>query len=115
MSMTDTGELNFTFDATETVKSVKLSNNGFIKFLVFDLPNFTNAITGVVTILDKDGYTLYTSGSLAENAIATAGASIGAAVTGGIPVDYNYTMILTLSGAAGGTGGTAVVKAYIQG
>ena len=69
-------------------------------------PNYTTAVSGILTIKDKDGYTLYTGDSKNENTTAV--------VTGlTVPMDYGYTITLTLNAAAGGTH-DAVVKLYIE-
>jgi ABC-type uncharacterized transport system permease subunit len=106
--------IQYDFDATATVITHEVQENGWLQLFKVDLPNFSNSITAVLTIVDRNGYTLYTSGSLTKNQVTTVGDSITAAELGAIPVDYRYTFILTLSGAAGGTGGSAKVALYIK-
>lgn len=102
------------FGATGTTGTYKLTEcNGFIKNLIIKVPDFTNVVTATVQILDDDGDILYDSGAKAKNAIYSLG-NIAAAELGEIPVSYNYTVSVVISGVAGGTGGTVTVKAYIE-
>lgn len=75
--------------------------------IVMELPNFTNGITVKLEVKDPDGTVLYDTGAKNENA------------------NYNFlvdipfsgetlTLALTLSGAAGGTGGDVVLKIYAE-
>lgn len=97
----------FSYGATDSAKSQTLHENGFIKAIVYVLPNFTTAVSGVLTIKDQDGATLYTSAAINENA-TTVVASLN------IPVDYQFTTTFTLNDVAGGSGGNAVVTYYIN-
>jgi hypothetical protein len=104
----------FVFGAAQTVLTSTLQENGWINVIRVDLPTFTNTVTGVVTITDRDGYVVYASGSLTMGAITAIGDSIAAAELGSVPCDLNYSMTLTLSGVPGGTGGTAKVLMYLK-
>lgn len=102
------------FGATGTTGTYKITEcNGFIKNLIIKVPDYTNTITTTVQILDDDGEVLYDSGAKAQNTDYPLG-GIGAAELGAIPVSYNYTVSVVLSGVAGGTGGTVQVKMYIE-
>lgn len=91
-----------------TVATAKSAENGFIKALVYVLPNLTTAVSGVLTIQDKDGHTLYTSGAIAENAVTL--------VSGlDIPIDHGFTFTFTLNAGSGAaTEETIYVKAYVK-
>ena len=104
----------FTFDAATTTLTQEIQENGWARVIKVDVPNFTNAITATLTITDRNNYPVYTSTALAKNAVAAIGSLITAADPGAVPVDYRYTLNITLSGAAGGTGGTVKVMMYLQ-
>lgn len=107
-------KLTFVFDATTTTLTRKIQENGHITHLVVVTPNMTNAVTSTLTIKDADSYTIYTSAALNETTTTVIGASIAAARTGSIPVDYNNDFTVTLSGAAGASGGTVQVVCFIE-
>ncbi len=104
----------FVFDASTTELVQKVQENGWVNLLLVDVPNFTNAITATVTIKDPDGYSLWTKAAIAKNAVAKYGAGPDAAVYGSYPIGYDYTITVTLSGAAGGTGGNLSVLQYMS-
>lgn len=107
-------KLRFIFDATTTTLTRKIQENGFITKLIVVTPNMTNAVTSTLTITDVDGLTTYATAALAENLTTSIGATIAAAETGSIPVDYNDTFTVVLSGAAGAGGGTVDVVCFIE-
>ena len=103
-----------TFGATDTTGTYKITEcNGFIHNMIIKVPNFTNAVTATIQILDDDGDELYNSGAKAKNATYPLG-GIAAAELGDVPLSYNYTCVVTLSGAPGGSGGTTTVKMYVK-
>jgi hypothetical protein len=81
--------------------SVPLSN---CTHLLLRLPNFTNVITTVVSILNEAGIEMYASSSLARNDDHL--------VKPDVPIQSSYVLRLSLSGAAGGTGGVAIAKLW---
>jgi hypothetical protein len=95
------------FDAVETVKTFKIQENGSMTDLAVVMPNFTNAITGTLTIEDEDGVVLYTKAAIARNATTIVN-------TLSVPVDRNYIGRLTLSGAGGAGGGTVSAKIWVD-
>lgn len=104
----------FVFDAATTVLTQEVQENGFCSVIIADVPNFTNAINATLTVKDRRGYTLFTSVALARNVVTNIGDTITAADFGDIPIDNRYTLTVTLSGAAGGAGGTVKVMLYIR-
>lgn len=96
-----------TFAATGTTFTWKLQENGVIDMAIIVTPNFTNAVTTVVTITDTDGYTIWTSDAFPENST-----SVRPGIN--IPSDYNYTVTVTLSGVAGVGGGDVIVVFFVQ-
>lgn len=86
-----------TYAAADTVKSTTYDINGFLRFLIVEMPNFTTAATGVLTILNSDGNTLYTSVAIAEN-----GTSNVIIADGYVPLTGETTFTLTLNAGAGG-------------
>lgn len=107
-------KMSFVFDATTTALTQQIQENGYITHLVVVTPNMTNAVTSTLTIKDADSNTIYTSAALNETTTTVIGATIGAAETGSIPVDYNNVFTVTLSGAAGASGGTVQVACFIE-
>jgi hypothetical protein len=99
----------FTYATGDTAKTQTISENGFIRSIVYVLPNFTTAATGVLTIKDTDGNTLYTSAAINDNNLS-APQLVSSLV---IPVDYGYTATLTLNDVAGGAH-TGYVNLYIN-
>lgn len=102
----------FAFDATTLTLTQTVQENGFIQMLIADVANFTNAITVTVSILDTDGYVLWTKATIAKNAVARVDA-LSTPALGSVPVDYGYKVKVDLSGEAGGTGGAVKVLTYI--
>jgi hypothetical protein len=98
----------FQFAATGTTQKFRINNSGYITDFILTLPNFTNAVTGTLTIEDDEGNTLYTDAGAPR-------ARNGTYVVTGIrvPVDEGFNFNLTISGVAGGTGGLAKVKAFL--
>lgn len=95
------------FDDTTTQLAKILSSSGIINTLVLVLPNFTNVVTGTISILDDDSYVLYTSAAKNRNTTSV--------LTGlAIPCDRNFKVRVDLDGAAGGTGGNVVTKIYLE-
>jgi hypothetical protein len=75
--------------------------------VVVDMPNWTNAVTGVLSVFNAEGTEIYASAALARNTVH----QITDAV---IPFSENLTAQLVLSGAPGGAGGTCPVYIYFE-
>ena len=102
------------FGDSGTTGSYKITEcNGFVHNMIINVPDFANNVTATVTILDDDGDTLYTSSALTKNTTTSLG-GIAAAELGDVPLSYNYTCRITLSGDAGAGGGTVTVKMYAK-
>lgn len=86
----DTGDVTITEDI-----------NGILQTIIFTVPNYTNSITGQLVIKDDQGNTIYDS---EEKTKAT---TYKVAVTE--PLYGKCSFVLSISGAAGGTGGSMVV------
>ena len=94
------------FTATGTTGTYKITeSNGFIERMIIKVPTFTNVVTATIQILDDDGDVLFDSGAKAM------GTNYPLA-TVYIPLMYNYTTNVILSGVPGGAGGTVRVKMY---
>jgi hypothetical protein len=107
-------KMSFVFGATGTTATQKIQENGFIRKIIIVTPDMTAAATSTLTIKDAEGLTTYTSSAINEATTSTVGATIAAAATGTIPVDYNDIFTITLSEAAGAGGGTVIVVCYIE-
>lgn len=96
----------FTYDATTTTATANTVNeSAFVRSIAVVVPNFTNAITVTLSIKDKDGYEVISKAAIAKNATTVF-------LKEEVPVYYDSTLTITLSGAAGGTGGTVAVVLY---
>jgi len=97
--------LSFTFTDTSTVvdKYFPVMMPGWCKFIKVKVPNFTNAITATLTIYDPDGDVIYTKADIAKNAVTLEEGKT-------LPIHPKAKVNVTLSGAAGGTGGTVLVR-----
>ncbi len=96
------------FVAADDVKTFKCCHIGYLTGFLLVMPNFATAIQGVITINDKDGYLLYTSGNIAENGTTLTNP------TNNIPVGIDDVITLTLNDVAGLGGGTVVSKLYVE-
>lgn len=95
-----------TYAAGDSAKSTTLFENGIMIGYTLVQPNYTTAVSGILTIKDKDSYTVYTGDSKAENTTA-----VVMGLT--IPMGREYTATLTLNDVAGGAH-TATLKLYID-
>lgn len=95
------------FADTGTTKSWEVYANALTHTIIVVVPAFTNAITVVLSITNSDSNEIYASGSLAKGTTHI--------IASEKPLIGKHTMLLTLSGAAGGTGGTVKTTLYLQG
>jgi hypothetical protein len=106
----------FEYAATGTVVTHSSDVNGWINKMIVVMPAFaTNTPTAVITIVDPESITVYTSAALASGSTTILGDLIGSADFGDVPIgEHPWTVTCTLSGAAGGTGGTVLVAMYLK-
>ena len=97
----------FAFGATDTSLSMNMCDNGVMTHYTITTPNFTNNSTTTLSIKDPDGTTIWT-GSAHNERLTALVASLS------VPVGQGFTLVATLSGAAGGTGGSVVVATFID-
>lgn len=99
-----------TFDTADTVQYFDAEKcNGFLRFLIVSLPNFTTAATAILTITDADSYVIYCSDILTENAQHNIPIEDGL-----VPLVGTNRFTLTLNAGAGGDDEIAYVKAYYR-
>jgi hypothetical protein len=96
------------FGAADTVKTATVHFRGEVKNLALRMPNFTNSVTGTLALNDEDGITFYSQAAIPENADSPY--TVERYFSGGL-----ITVSLTLSGAPGGTGGTATLVLHAKG
>lgn len=77
-----------------------------VGMIMLVLPNWTNVVTATLEIKDADGYVMLSKTGVARNTTTKYNGSDGYWVSGA------YSIVLTLSGAPGGSGGTAYVVTY---
>lgn len=100
----------YTIAATGTTFDETMWGHGTLKHYVAYIPKYTNSTeTTTLSILDGNGYTVYT-GSAHDTSAAAASFTAAPALT----ISGSYKVRLTLSGAAGGTGGTAYVYFVLE-
>lgn len=97
-------KFTFTIGAAETTKTENFILEGEIGALFVRMPNWTNVVTGVVSVLDQDGYEVVASSALARN--------LDHKVAADWPLPGSQTLKVVLSGVPGGTGGDVIVVAY---
>ena len=90
--------------AAETTITQSFILEGEIGALFVRMPNWTNNVTGVVSLLDQDGYEVVASSALARNADHKVPASW--------PLPGSQTLKVVLGGVPGGAGGSVIVVAY---
>ena len=103
--------MTLTFATADTVMSALPRVEGLLWQITVVLPNFTTAATAILTITDKDGYNIYTSGSLAKNGTHLCRTPTS---TFPVPIDSGCTFTLTLNDQAGGAH-VAEVVAWVKG
>jgi len=103
--------MSLVYATADTVKSAKPQVEGLLWQITVVQPAFTTARTAVLTITDKDGYVIYTSGTLNYNATTNL---FSTGVTFPVPIDSGCQFTLTLNAGAGGSG-TAEVIAWVDG
>jgi len=105
----------FGYGATGTVVTHSSDVSGWINKMIVTVPNFTNAPTATITIIDPESITVYTSAALVNNSTTPLGDLIGSADFGEVPIgNHPWKITCTLSGVAGGTGGTVLVAMYLK-
>lgn len=97
--------LPYSFSAIGTELSMSFSGQSHIHSIVLELPSFTNSPTATLTIVNDQGVELYNSGAKADRANYVL-------LVDRIVAENNGTFVLTLSGDAGGSGGTAYISIY---
>jgi hypothetical protein len=104
--------LRFPIAADKTTASAEIRRNKDITGgkpyqIDVDMPNWTNAVTGTLSVKNTDGSEIYSKSSLAKNVVTTINDAV-------FPFAENLTVTLTLTGVPGGTGGTAAVYFYFE-
>jgi hypothetical protein len=93
----------FVFDEDDLTKTQALGVFGLLKHLHLVVPAFTNVVTATVTITDSSGRILWTSAAKAKGTsynLESETEWIDQVIAG------DLTMKVTVSGVAGGSGGT---------
>ena len=97
------------FGASDTTKTSDVTGTvggGLVHTLVVVLPDWTNAVTATVTIVNQYSESLYSSSALAENDTYVLKLDC--------PISDAMDWKVTLSGAPGGSGGNVTLRPYIQ-
>jgi hypothetical protein len=100
--------VSYVFDATTLAISKTLHINGYITDINLVIPNYTNTINTSVSIQRANGYEIWNSGAKSQNATYEVPTPMTDADKVDIPVDYDYLMVVTLAGVAGGTANKTV-------
>jgi hypothetical protein len=99
---------SFIFDEDDLTKTAAIAYNGLVKNLHLVVPAFTNVVTATVTLIDASSRVLWTSAAKAKGASYNLEAPTETEWVDQL-VDNTLTWKITLSGVAGGTGGTVVL------
>lgn len=97
-------------------KTVKFEGEELVYFLL-ECYDATNAVTRTVSIIDANTVTVWTDGTArADNSKNSIPVFITDGVTKslGLPLDGTYTVRITLSDVAGGTGGTDYLTLFVK-
>lgn len=112
-------KFSFAVAAAGTNFDLPIHEDGEFSYMTLKTPNFTNAVTSTLQILDKDGDVIWdmTVNSL-NNTVAIA-AQAETTLTNyqlqfPVPIHRGYTLRTVLSGVAGGAGGTVKAVLYIK-
>jgi hypothetical protein len=97
-------EVEFAFGAVSTEKEVQSVIEGEIKQIHLRVPNFANNVTLALSIEDEAGYEIFTSGAKARNTTHNLKATD---LDQSVLIAGTFKFKATLSGDAGGEGGTA--------
>lgn len=102
---------SFVFEADDTSKVAAISGiTGEVAKIVLILPDWTNTVTGVVTMNNGDSKEVFKSATKAQNdEYDITLARHECLIVGATGEEWK----ITLSGVPGGTGGTATLTAYI--
>lgn len=103
---------SFAFDEADLTKTSPISYNGLVKHLHLVVPNFTNAVSTMVTLVDASGRVLWTSEPKAKNASYNLDIDLEWADQ---LVDSTLFWTINLSGVPGGTGGTVALMSRYYG
>jgi hypothetical protein len=100
---------SFVFAATGTTATATIHENGYLTDYILVAPNFTNSVTSTLSIADDSTspVTIWTGDAKNENATSVVNSL-------SVPVDRGFTITCTISGVAGGTGGTVTTHLFIQ-
>ena len=99
---------SFVFDADDLVKTTVIAYNGLVKHLHLVVPNFTNVVMVTVILVDASGRIVWTSAAKAKNASYNLELDTAAQWADQL-VDSTLIWTVTISGVAGGAGGTVVL------
>lgn len=106
--ITEISAIPFPFTASSTTATyvLRVSNGVTTDMVVISVPNFQNAPTVTFSIVSPSGYTVYSIAALPNSAVTT--------IFPYRPIMGNTSFTLTLSGGAGGSGGTALMDIYLE-
>ena len=93
--------------------TIDASDGFFMPFCVLKTPNFTNAVTIVVSITDADGMELYNSGAKARNTTYPLYPQ-ATNMAPGVPLCGIVTVTLTCSADPGAGGGDILFTPYLM-
>lgn len=105
--------LSYVFDDTDTSEDAYLPDRILGRFahaIKVKAPDFTNAITLTINVYDSNGDLLFTKAAIAENAVTMVYPQVVESKP--CPLVRKARVNITLSGAAGGSGGTVLIAIF---
>lgn len=101
------------FGAADTSKSITLQTRGKLISWVMKLPNFTNSVTGTLSVANGNSDTLWADAARADNQSYYYHGAIGGNPPI-LPLVGVTTFTVTLSGVPGGAGGNVELTLYVE-
>lgn len=93
--------------ATGTSFTTTITYKGVLTRYLLECFDATNAVTRTLTLVDENSITIFTGAAHADNG--------NYSVPIDVEIDGTYTVTITLSGAAGGSGGTDYITFWLRG
>jgi hypothetical protein len=105
--------LSYAATGTAQTAAVYVSENGFAPVVIADASDLGGTKTVTITVLDANGYVVFSSGALTGGSIYYFG-RIDTVSYGTVPMHPSFTIVGTLSEAWGGTGGSVPITFYVD-
>lgn len=106
-------KVDITIPDSESAGTATVGISGRIIRMSYDVPQLDGAVTVTVALSDEDGTSLYSIGSIAENAKTNDNAMVAAATPHGIVFTGTLTIMVTATGAQTGDKLVSVILHFL--